>query len=348
MPPFKVSPLTKRGFGALIEGASFKTLMESGSDLRRAWFQYRGLLVLRLGSHQLSAQQLVELSRLFGQVETVVDSSKVDMEVAPENPEARGVIRIGNTAGPDGKSNAVRSKAQVLDMGKEDPLQYDTETHTPVWHTDSTYREKPPIGSVLYCVKPPEDGGGTTIFSDAMAAFEALPPKEQETLRSLDCLCSMTHHDSKIKRSNPLYPALLDDENRRANPTRRVPVVLRHPIVGRESLYGMNSSTYAVLPTGVSSSDGFDQAAIDCFELKGMEHDSVSRVWREKLLPFATAREFTTAVQWQPGDVALWDNRCTMHAATGFDMDRYSREMWRTTLVSDHPQAASDVCGAAA
>ena len=37
----------------------------------------------------------------------------------------------------------------------------------------------------------------------------------------------------------------------------------------------------------------------------------------------------------EPGDMVIWDNRCTVHAATGFDHERHAREMWRTTLVSD-------------
>lgn len=39
------------------------------------------------------------------------------------------------------------------------------------------------------------------------------------------------------------------------------------------------------------------------------------------------------------GDLVVWDNRCTLHCATGFDRERYTREMWRTTLARDHPLA---------
>jgi alpha-ketoglutarate-dependent taurine dioxygenase len=41
---------------------------------------------------------------------------------------------------------------------------------------------------------------------------------------------------------------------------------------------------------------------------------------------------------WQPGDIVAWDNRCTIHSATGYDYERYSREMWRLTLL-DRAQA---------
>ena len=54
--------------------------------------------------------------------------------------------------------------------------QYNLETRLPVFHTDSPYREVPPLGSVLYCTQtPPPAGGGATIFADTSAAFSALP-----------------------------------------------------------------------------------------------------------------------------------------------------------------------------
>ncbi|MDH3700993.1 MAG: TauD/TfdA family dioxygenase [Alphaproteobacteria bacterium] len=46
--------------------------------------------------------------------------------------------------------------------------------------------------------------------------------------------------------------------------------------------------------------------------------------------------------QSQPGDVVVWDNRCTIHAATGFDYERYTREMWRLTLLDGAQAEAAD------
>ncbi len=43
--------------------------------------------------------------------------------------------------------------------------------------------------------------------------------------------------------------------------------------------------------------------------------------------------DFTVNRSGQPGDIDAWDNRSTMHAATGFEYDRYAREMWRLTLL---------------
>ncbi|CAE8639073.1 unnamed protein product [Polarella glacialis] len=110
----------------------------------------------------------------------------------------------------------------------------------------------------------------------------------------------------------------------------RVPMVLKHPITGHLALYGMNSSTCAVLPKGTPISED----VMDGFELEAKEDPSVAREWRS-LLPLVTSERFTVKWTWQPGDLVVWDNRCTMHCATGFDLQNHAREMWRTTLAFD-------------
>ena len=70
---------------------------------------------------------------------------------------------------------------------------------------------------------------------------------------------------------------------------------------------------------------------LDKWDLEGVEDESVLIL--RNLLPYITGPEFTVKWNWQPGDIVAWDNRCTLHAATGFDYDRYTREMWRLTLL---------------
>ena len=53
-----------------------------------------------------------------------------------------------------------------------------------------------------------------------------------------------------------------------------------------------------------------------------------------------TSPEFTIKWTWQEGDIVVWDNRCTMHAATGFDDGNHVREMWRLTLLDSDREAA--------
>ena len=72
------------------------------------------------------------------------------------------------------------------------------------------------------------------------------------------------------------------------------------------------------------------------------EDPSVERELR-CLQPHATSERFVRVWQWEAGDLAVWDNRSTMHCATGFDRESHVREMWRTTLCRDVPAAASGI-----
>jgi len=56
----------------------------------------------------------------------------------------------------------------------------------------------------------------------------------------------------------------------------------------------------------------------------------------DELIDFATQPRFVRAVAWkQPGDLVIWDNRCTMHRATPFDDTVYRRDMRRTTVLEN-------------
>jgi taurine dioxygenase len=179
--------------------------------------------------------------------------------------------------------------------------------------------------------------GGETLFADTRGAFAALDEKTKAYLSSLEAVCSLAHHDKKISFYSPGYRTLTP-EQRLANPATRVPLVLTHPLSGEPALYGLNSSTCALVPKGETVAD----ARMDAFDLEGVEDPSVL-ILRD-LLPTVTGPKFTVRWCWEPGDILVWDNRCTVHAATGFDNERYEREMWRLTLLDE---SASTVTSAA-
>ena len=68
----------------------------------------------------------------------------------------------------------------------------------------------------------------------------------QKLVRKMDCICSLAHHDAKLRKRNPDYPMLTAAERRR-NPPRRVPLSLKHPETGKRAIYGINSSTCFVI-----------------------------------------------------------------------------------------------------
>lgn len=308
-------------FGLMIEDVTRSDLEDTGfqREAYDLWTEHGGLIAVRGDDlAETSPEQLMEWSGVFGAVEEIT-------LVARENNMVPGfpILRIGNTKDETGKPKASLAKVQPLTSDAE--IQYNPETRRPVWHTDSTFRENPPIGSVFHCrIAPPK--GAETLFADTRRAFEGLDEATKSKLKPLEAVCSLAHHDKKISLYSPGYP-VLTEEQRAANPPNRVPVVLEHPVSGIPALYGLNSSTCAVVPFGAP----VQGADLDKWELEGIEDESVL-ILRD-LLPYITGPDFTVKWTWQPGDIVAWDNRCTMHAATGFEYDQYSREMWRLTLL---------------
>ena len=284
------------------------------------WLTHGGLLAIRGAAlATLSPDQFIAWSEVFGSIEQRVQAAREDKSV-PGYP----ILRIGNIRNERGELAAQFSDVPPLES--DDDIRYNPKTKRPVWHTDSTFREEPPIGSIFLCrTAPPR--GAETLFADMQGAYNTLSDKERARLEDLEAICSLAHHDKKINSYSPEYP-ILTPEQRRDNPPRRVPIILTHPVTGRKALYGLNSSTCAIVPKGADISS----ADLDLWDLEGVEDESVM-IWRD-MLPRVTGPEFTFKWEWLPGDIVVWDNRSTIHTGTGFDTERYEREMWRLTLLN--------------
>jgi len=308
-------------FGLMIEGVTRSDLEDK--DFQREaydlWTRHGGLIAVRgddLG--ETAPEQLMAWSEVFGAVENNTLAARQD-KMVPGFP----ILRIGNITDANGKELAQTAKVEPLKSDAE--IRYNPESRRPVWHTDSTFREHPPIGSVFHCRQAPP-AGAATLFADTRGAFAGLDDATKAKLEPLEAVCSLAHHDKKISLYSPGYPNLTP-EQRAANPPNRVPVVLKHPVSGVPALYGLNSSTCAIVPAG----EAITEEDLDKWDLEGVEDESVL-ILRD-LLPYITGPDFTVKWDWQPGDIVAWDNRCTLHAATGFEYDRYKREMWRLTLL---------------
>lgn len=307
-------------FGLMIEGVTRSDLEDK--DFQREaydlWTRHGGLIAVRGDDlAETAPEQLMAWSEVFGAVENNTLAARQD-KMVPGFP----ILRIGNITDANGKELAQTAKVEPLKSDAE--IRYNPESRRPVWHTDSTFREHPPIGSVFHCRQAPP-AGAATLFADTRGAFAGLDDATKAKLEPLEAVCSLAHHDKKISLYSPGYPNLTP-EQRAANPPNRVPVVLKHPVSGVPALYGLNSSTCAIVPAGEAIAD----EDLDKWDLEGVEDESVL-ILRD-LLPYITGPDFTVKWDWQPGDIVAWDNRCTLHAATGFEYDRYKREMWRLTL----------------
>jgi alpha-ketoglutarate-dependent 2,4-dichlorophenoxyacetate dioxygenase len=199
--------------------------------------------------------------------------------------------------GPDGRIAAPESDNQKFKAGNQ------------LWHTDGSFRPIPASTSLLLCHEAVSRGGGTE-FADMYAAYDALPAHRKAMLDGL-----MAEHS--LLRSRTLLGLAEDDvtdEMRTRFPPALQPVVRVHPETGRKALF-LSQDAYRI--HGMSDAEGEELLC--------------------ELIAFATQRRFVYRHDWRPGDLVLWDNRCTMHRALAFEARRERRVMHRTTAMCTRP-----------
>jgi taurine dioxygenase len=173
------------------------------------------------------------------------------------------------------------------------------------WHTDHSYDDVPAMGSLLYAIDVPEQGGDTQ-FASMYAAYDALSDGLKEVLGGLRAVHSSRHVFGSARPE--------DTGGRVGNPELAVqdavhPVVITHPLSGRRALY--------VNP-------GFTVAFEDWTEEE-------SEPLLQYLYQHASRAEFTYRFRWQPGSLAVWDNRATWHYAVN-DYHGKRRLLHRITI----------------
>jgi alpha-ketoglutarate-dependent 2,4-dichlorophenoxyacetate dioxygenase len=179
------------------------------------------------------------------------------------------------------------------------------------FHTDSSFNELPTKWSMLSArVLPPE--GGDTEFCDARAAYDALP----DELKSRAAGATAEHWLWKTKIAAG-YTTITDDM-RRAMPPARHPVVRTVIGSGRKTLYLGSHATH-IRDWTSADSDNFIS----------------------ELNAHIGRPEFRYVHKWKPGDLLVWDNRCTLHRATQFDVFRHKRDMRRATINEFGPETSS-------
>ena len=179
-----------------------------------------------------------------------------------------------------------------------------------IWHSDTTYLERPPMASMLYAVELPPYGGDT-LFANQYLAYESLSEGLKAVLAGLIGVNSSTKADASRTR---------EDRLRETGAELKVlvgehPVVRTHPETGRRALY-VNIGHTA--------------------QFKGWTGEE-SRPLLDFLFQHQVRPEFTCRFRWEPGSLAFWDNRCVQHNPVN-DYHGHRRVMHRVTLAGDAPR----------
>jgi taurine dioxygenase len=186
-----------------------------------------------------------------------------------------------------------------------------TKTRGIHWHTDVTFVQRPPAGSILRAVVIPA-AGGDTLFSNQQAAYEALSPAFQDFLQSLHAV-----HDGSAQFA-PVLERVGEGKWEGAELPALEPVV--HPVVRTHPETGAKA---------LFVNPGFTSHIV---ELDRRESDALLAF----LYEHSVSPEFVVRYHWAEGDLGFWDNRATQHSVVG-DFGEQHRVIQRVTIKGDEP-----------
>jgi len=255
------------------------------SDLLAIKDAFTKYAVLIFPDQHLSQDQHLDFARHFGPLETTIALHRKDAKL-----RVRKEFADVSNLDPDNEVWDKDSRQRNFQLGNR------------LWHTDSSFKRRPALASLLYARSIPTIGGHTE-FADERAAYDALA---EDMKRRLSCL--VAEHSIFNSRARLGFSNFSDEERQGMPPVPQV-VVRTIPESGRKSLY---LASHAGRIFGMSEPNG--RALID------------------ELVAHATQRQFVYSHRWRVHDLVIWDNRCTMHRGTEFDDLRWKRDMQRATV----------------
>lgn len=176
------------------------------------------------------------------------------------------------------------------------------------FHSDMCYLERPSMGTMLYALAiPPE--GGNTVFASMYAAYEALPADLRERLAGRLAMNSYEpgYGASNVKMRIHTAPTAVTRSHAH-------PVFRTHPATGRQAIYVNRLMTEYIVDLPRDESDALLQ-----------------RLFEHQEQP-----QFQYEHRWQVGDLLMWDNRCTLHARRDFPAT-HLRKLRRVTIRGERP-----------
>jgi alpha-ketoglutarate-dependent taurine dioxygenase len=151
--------------------------------------------------------------------------------------------------------------------------------------------------------------GGETEFADMYSAYDLLPAAMKARIEGRRAIHNFDFSRTRRHGEDPLTA-----EQKAKVPPVAHPIVRTHPDTGRKAIF---------LGDHAESIEGMDYAE--------------GRALIEALNRMITPQPCVYTHRWAPRECIVWDNRCTLHRATGFDEARFKRVMRRCTIVGDKP-----------
>ena len=255
------------------------------TEIQEAFAQHAVLLFRDQAFDDVS--QIAFTSRI-GPLERNIGGTLSSTKFGNEHPEISKLSNVGS----DGKTFENGSDGAEFLKGNSS------------WHTDSSFKVIPALGSALSArVVPPK--GGETQYCDMRAAYDALDGETKTLIEKSTAVHSFLYSSGKISAN------ILTDEEKEALPPVEHPMVRVHPQTKRRAIYAGRHASHIL---GMPEAEGRSLIA--------------------KLNDFATQPEFVHTHKWQANDLVMWDNRMVMHRGRPYEA-RYKRVMHRTTIAGE-------------
>jgi taurine dioxygenase len=252
------------------------------AEIRALLLKHR---VLFFRDQDITRAEHVAFARHFGELE--------DHPVAGSDPDNPGLVRIYKS--PDVPNDRYENS----------------------WHTDATWREKPPFGCVLRCIECPPVGGDT-MWANMVEAYGRLPEHVKAQIADLRARHSI---EASFGAAMPIEKRLA---LKAQYPDAEHPVVRTHPETGEKILF-VNAFTTHFTNYHTPERVRFGQDA-----------NPGAALLLSYLVSQAFIPEYQVRWRWKPNSMAMWDNRSTQHYAV-MDYPPCHRKMERAGIIGDQP-----------
>jgi alpha-ketoglutarate-dependent 2,4-dichlorophenoxyacetate dioxygenase len=275
-----IEPNQDATLGARVTGVTLAQLDDATfKQIEDAW-HIHGVLIFP--EQFLSDEEQVAFSRRFGGLEKLISKTAADPNI--------GVL---SNVRPNGQLIEPEGSYALFLLGNT------------FWHTDSSFKRVPSKASLLSARQVSSEGGETE-WADMRAAYDALDDATKVDLQEASAVHSYRYSQGLVGGVD-----VLSEEEWKALPPVKHPIIRTHPATGRKNLYlGRHAS-----------------------HISGRDVEE-SRALLNRLTDEASKPPRIFKHTWSEGDIVIWDNRCVLHRGRTWPADQ-ARTMARTTVAGD-------------